>query len=77
MVRVCSDASNFAWSSVIEVPSQESLKVRDYWISDIQTSSIVVKEATALVHVLRAGKHLVANSRVDAHTDNLAFHVQY
>ncbi|KAK3755687.1 hypothetical protein QZH41_008945 [Actinostola sp. cb2023] len=73
VVRVCSDASNFAWGGVIEVPSQESLKVRDYWSSGIKTSPIVVKEATALVHVLRAGKHLVANSRVDAHTDNLAF----
>ncbi|KAK3731002.1 hypothetical protein QZH41_006641 [Actinostola sp. cb2023] len=73
VVYVCSDASNFAWAGVIEVPSQESLKVRDYWSSGIKTSPIVVKEATALVHILRAGKHLVANSRVDAHTDNLAF----
>ncbi|KAK3705677.1 hypothetical protein QZH41_009522 [Actinostola sp. cb2023] len=36
VVRVCSDASNFAWGGVIEVPSQESLKVRDYWSSGIK-----------------------------------------
>ena len=34
---------------------------------------IVVKEALAFVNTLQAGKTLVTNARVDAHTDNMAF----
>ena len=54
-------------------PVMSPFEVRDYWSSDTRSLPIVVKEALAFVNTLQAGKTLVTNARVDAHTDNMAF----
>ena len=53
-------------------PGMSPLEVRDYWSSDTRSLTIVVKEALAFVNTLQAGKTLVTNAHVDAHTDNMA-----
>ena len=47
--------------------------VRDYWSDSCRHYPIVVKEARALVLTLQACKSLIANSRLDVHTGNMAF----
>ena len=54
-------------------PGRLPLEVCNYWSSDTRSLPIVVKEALAFVNTLQAGKTLVPNARVDAHTDNMAF----
>lgn len=54
-------------------PGMSPFEVRDYWTSDTRPLPIVVKEALTFVNTLKAGKTLVTNARVDAHTDNIAF----
>ena len=49
-----------------------SFEFHDYWVGDTRSLPIV-KEALTFVNTLQAGKTLVTNARVDAHTDNLAF----
>ena len=54
-------------------PGMSPLEARDYRSSDTRSLPIVVKEALAFANTLQAGKTLVTNARVDAHTDNMAF----
>ncbi|KAL9956108.1 hypothetical protein ACROYT_G037537 [Oculina patagonica] len=73
VVKISSDASNFGWGGFIVSPGLPPFEVRDYWTSDTRSHPIVVKEALAFVNTLQAGKSLVTNERVDAHSDSLAF----
>ena len=73
VVKISSDASNSGWGGSIVSPGLPPFEVRDYWTSDTRSHPIVVKEALAFVNTLQAGKSLVTNARVDAHTDSLAF----
>lgn len=58
---------------MILVPGNPPLEIRDYWGEESRHLPIVVKEALALLHTLQAGKTVLSNARVDAHTDNMAF----
>ena len=73
VVNISSDSADFGWGGSIVPPGMLPLEVRDYWSSDARSLPIVVKEAIAFVYTLQAGKTLVTNARVDAHTDNMAF----
>ena len=73
VVNISSDSSDFGWGGSIVPPGMSPFEVRDYWSSDTRSLPIVVKEALAFVNTLQAGKTLVTNARVDAHTDNMAF----
>ena len=73
VVKISSDASDFGWGGSIVSPDMSPFEVRDYWTSDTRSLPIVVKEALAFVNTLQAGKTLVTNARVDAHTDNITF----
>ena len=73
VVKISSDASDFGWGGSVVSPGMSPFEVRDYWTSDTRSLPIVVKEALAFVNTLQAGKTLVTNVRVDAHTDNMAF----
>ena len=72
-VNISSDSSDFGWGGSIVPPGMSPLEVRHYWSSDTRSLPIVVKEALAFVYTLQAGKTLVTNARVDAHTDKMAF----
>lgn len=72
-LKVFSDASDFAWAGVICAPGSPSITTRDFWPSVMRHLPFVVKEARALINVLKAGKSLVSNARVDVHTDSLPF----
>ena len=73
VVKISSDASDFAWGGSVVSPGMPPFEIRDYWIEDARSLPIVVKEALAFVYTLQASKTLVSNARVDAHTDNTAF----
>lgn len=72
-LKVFRDASDFAWGGIISAPGSPPFKTRDYWTAEMRHLPIVVKEARAFVNVFKAGKSLVTNARVDAHTDSVAF----
>ena len=67
MVKISSDASNFGWRGM------PSFEIGDYWVGDTRSLPIVVKEVLTFVNTLQAGKTLVTNAPVEAHTDNLIF----
>ena len=71
-LKVFSDASDFAWNGIISIPGRPPFKTRDYWKPEMLHLPIVVKEARALVNVLKAGRSFVCNTRVDVHVDSLA-----
>ena len=71
-LKVFSDASDFAWGGIISIPGSPPFKTRDYWKPEMLHLPIVVKEARALVNVLKAGRSFVCNTRVDVHVDSLA-----
>ena len=73
IVKVFTDASNFAWGGVIQIPDKSPISVRDYWPGSACLYPIVVKEACALVLTLQACKPFIFNSRLAVHTDNMAF----
>ena len=66
------DASNFLWGGVVQIPDK-SISVRDYCPDSSRHYPIVVKGARALVLPLQACKSFISNSRLDVHTDNMAF----
>ena len=55
------------------MPDKPPFSIRDYWSDGCRHYPIVVKEARALLLTLQACKSLIANSRLDVHTDNMAF----
>ena len=73
IVKVFTDASSFAWGGVIQIPDKSPISVRDYWPDSARLYPIVVKEVRALVLTLQACKPFISNSRLDVHTDNMAF----
>jgi hypothetical protein len=73
VIQIFSDSSDFAWGGVIHPPHGPPFSIHDYWGENDRSSPIVVKEAKALLMVLHAGKERIANSRIDVHTDNMAF----
>ncbi|KAK3713859.1 hypothetical protein QZH41_001889 [Actinostola sp. cb2023] len=73
VVNIFSDASDFAWGGIIKTLDESPFSVHDYWTDSCRYYPIVVKEARALVMTLQAGKSLIANSRLDVHTDNMVF----
>ena len=73
IVKVFTDASNFAWGGVIQIPDKSPISVRKYWPGSTRRYPIVVIKARALVLTLQASKPFISNSRLDVHTDNMAF----
>ena len=73
IINIFSDASDFAWGGVVQMPGKSPFSVHDYWSDSCRHYPIVVKQARALVLTLQACKSLIANSRLDVHTDNMAF----
>lgn len=71
VVKITSDASQYAWGGIIYNPSGPPLETRDIWKEDVRVKPIAVKEALALVNTLKAGKSVVSHCRVDAHVDSL------
>ena len=71
IVKIFTDASNFG--GIIQIPNKSPISVRDYWPDSARHYPIVVKEAHALVLTLQACKSFISNSRLDVHTDNMAF----
>ena len=72
-VKTFTNGSNFAWGGIIQIPNKSPISVRDYWPDSARHYPIVVKEARALVLTLQACKSFISNSRLDVHTDNMAF----
>ena len=68
-----SDTSDFAWGGIISIPGSPPFKTRDYWKAEMLHPLIVVKEARALVNILKAGRSFVCNACVDVQVDSLAF----
>ena len=66
-------AVDFAWGGIISIPGSPTFKTGDYWKPETLHLRIVVKEARALINVLKAGRSFVCNPRVDVHIDLLAF----
>lgn len=54
------------------MPSKPLFSIRDYWSDGCCHYLIVVNEARALLLTLQACKTLIANSRLNVHTDNKA-----
>lgn len=68
-ITLFSDSSGYKWGGVIHT-KEGNIEVGDYWQEQDRGHSIMVKEAKALLAVLRtAGKSLL-NSKVDAGVDN-------
>ena len=72
IVKIFSDASDFAWGGFVQMPDKPPFSIRDFR-SDGRHYPIAVKEARALLLTLQACKSLIANSRLDVNTDNMAF----
>ena len=72
-IRICSDASDYAWGGVITVPGDSPVEIRDYWDDESRKLPIAIREALALLYTLQAGQNVIRNTRVDAHTDNMTF----
>ena len=73
IVKIFSDASDFAWGGVVQMPDKPPFSIRDFWSDGCRHYPIAVKEARALLLTLQACKSLIANSRLDVHTDNIVF----
>ncbi|KAK3749995.1 hypothetical protein QZH41_000415 [Actinostola sp. cb2023] len=72
-VKICSDASDYAWGGVIVVPGDSPVEIRDYWDAESRNLPIAIREALALLYTLLASQSVIRNARVDAHTDNMTF----
>ena len=73
IVKHFSDASDFAWGGVVQMPDKPPFSIRDFWSDGCRHYPIVVKEGRFLLLTLQACKSLIANSRLDVNTDNMAF----
>ncbi|KAK3730065.1 hypothetical protein QZH41_009896, partial [Actinostola sp. cb2023] len=72
-VKICSDASDYAWGGVIVVPGDSPVEIRDYWDDESRNLPIAIREALALLYTLLASQSVIRNARVDAHTVNMTF----
>ena len=70
-VVLCSDASTFAWGSVLN-PRLHPLTTRDYWPPSHTHLHINVKETLALVHALQSFQPMIKDCWVDVFTDSQA-----
>ena len=68
-VRLCSDASSFAWGCVLG-PDTFLATIRDYWPVDQRHLHINAKEAWALANALDAFSGSLSDSWVDVYTDS-------
>lgn len=73
IVKMFSDASELAWGGVFDYGNKALCTVRDYWTGHDRDLPIVIKEAKAVLKLLQAGKSFICNSRVDIHSDSMAF----
>ena len=64
IVKVFTDASNFWWGEVIQIPDKSPISVHDYWPGSARGYPIVVKEAHALVLTLQARKPFISTKRI-------------
>lgn len=69
-LNVFSDASGSGWGGVLRFPSQPQQELYGHWDLAELDLPIIVKEALALLFVLRRVAHLVSNARVDCFVDN-------
>ena len=58
------DASSYSWGNVLD-PSGVPLFASDYWLDEVVSSDIAVKEALALAKALSSFTDTIKNSRVD------------
>ena len=70
IVKIVSDASNYGWGGIINLPSG-TIETKDYWDpEDLESTTIAVKEAKALAKTLTVFGKEICNKRVDALVDN-------
>lgn len=65
-----SDASGSGWGGVLRLPGQPQQEFHGHWDLTEIDLPIVVKEALALLFVLRRVAHLISNARVDCFVDS-------
>lgn len=70
VLRLSSDASDFAWGATIETSSGRHC-IRDYWSSSqVRVDDMCLKEATALYFALQSFSELLWDRRVGVQVDN-------
>ena len=72
VVKLSSDASLFAWGSVVENPRGPPLECHGLWRDNDKDKSIASKEALALAFTVQSASAIVRNFRLDAHVDSMA-----
>ena len=67
---VFSDASDSGWGGILRLPDQPRQELHGHWDLSESDLPIVVKEALALLYVLRNVAGLISNARVDCFVDS-------
>ena len=67
---VFSDASDSGWGGILRLPDQPRQELHGHWDLSESDLPIVVKEALALLYVLRKVAGLISNARIDCFVDS-------
>ena len=67
---VFSDASDSGWGGILRLPDQPRQEFHGHWDLSESDLPIVVKEALALLYVLRKVAGLISNARIDCFVDS-------